>query len=264
MKRVFLFCSLLLLSSAGRAIYAQPVSRALFPNLQGGDLLRVLVEGYKPATVLGYGPARDVMYGEIDLVNDSVAGVYSGHRLYLEPGEDPSQFLYRDGRPDGINCEHSWPRSKGADRGSNAFSDLHHLFPTRVAVNAARGNHPFGEVDDQRTERWFFQSEERSTPPGAALDQYSESGDHRFEPPEDRKGDIARAAFYFYTMYRSQADAADPRFFEIQRADFCRWHALDPVDEREYTRTWRIARYQDGKANPFVLDPSLAERTYCR
>ena len=73
----------------------------------------------------------------------------------------------------------------------------------------------------------------------------------------------ARGIFYFYTMYREEANNADPLFFDIQKKDLCQWHFADPVDQTEWERTFGIAAYQDGKPNPFVLDCSLASRLYC-
>ena len=125
---------------AVQAATAQP-ARPLYANLEGEALFQAVQLAYQPKELLGYGPARDLMYGQIDNFRDSVTCVYSGHRLYVPPNVDPSQALYRDGSSDGINCEHVWPRSKGAKYG-NPKSDMHHLFPTRVAVNAARGNAP--------------------------------------------------------------------------------------------------------------------------
>lgn len=234
-----------------------------FPNLYGETLVDALRREFKPNTVLSYAEVRDRMYAQFDNVNDTVQCVYSGHRLYLDPIADPSQYLYLDGDANGINCEHLWPRSKGAREG-NAVSDAHHLFPTRVAVNAARGNDPFGEIDDQRTERWFYLDQERPQRPYILTDAYSEKIPGRFEPREDFKGNAARALFYFYTMYRDEALAADPNFFEAQRATLCQWNRADPVDRRELQRTREIARYQDGKVNPFIVDPTLAERCYCQ
>ena len=76
------------------------------------------------------------------------------------------------------------------------------------------------------------------------------------------KGDVARAYFYFYTMYQSQADNEAPNFFELQRETMCNWHFQDPVDEKEWNRNIKIAPYQDDKKNPFILDCRLA-RLYC-
>jgi len=42
----------------------------------------------------------------------------------------------------------------------------------------------------------------------------------------------------------------------------CRWNRLDRPDSLEYYRTLAIGRIQ-GNVNPFVIDPSLADRCYC-
>lgn len=112
--------------------------------------------------------------------------------------------VYADGK--GVNCEHVWPRSLLMGRrslGNNpgAASDLHHLFPTGVAVNNARANWPFGEVEDTVAEWWNDAPAGRRRPQtaGGAVadppeigavpadkDRWSELDRKRglFEPPE--------------------------------------------------------------------------------
>jgi len=235
----------------------QPV----FPGLNGQDLEIAVQNEFTPSTVLDYGMARDTLYKLIDSRNDIIYGVYTDMAIYLPPGEDPTEFLFMNGSSNGINTEHSWPRSKGAREG-NANSDMHHLFPTRTPVNADRGSLPFGESDDDQTRKWYYQ---RATENDIPIDRdlYSELGLGVFEPREASKGNIARACFYFYTIYREEALDADPQFFEVQREALCQWHLDDPVDEEEWERSSEIAFYQDGKNNPFILDCTLAHRMYC-
>jgi len=234
----------------------------VFPELSGEDLLDQVVAAYKTTTVLDYGPARDLLYGTIDLKNDSVSGIYTGHQLYLPPGVDPSTHLFMGGASDGINAEHTYPRSKGA-RDGNGFSDMHHLFPSRTAVNASRSNFPFADINDNQTTSWFYLNQSQSNTPSADIDRYSERINGAFEPRESKKGDIARAMIYFYTMYTAEALAADPDFFEAQRETLCRWHRQDPVDATEWERTFAIAAHQDDLPNPFILDSTLVDRAYC-
>lgn len=259
--RIFLYSFLLCLPVFGTAQFLTPVH----PGLEGDDLLDALLEDFKTNTVLSSGEARDLLYSEIDNQNDTVYGVYSNHGIFLPDGVDPSSFVFMDGDKDGINAEHVFPRSKGAEFGI-ANSDLHNLFPTRVIVNTNRGSFPFAEIEDSETESWYYQDDELSTIPSNNIDSFSEGirgVDGRFEPREARKGDIARTMFYFYTMYQPEADAADPDFFDDQLSTLCSWHELDPVDEREYDRTFKIAEVQEGKPNPFILDCSLVSRAYC-
>lgn len=234
----------------------------VFPGLNGDSLIIAIRSNYSPDAVLDYDMARDTLFKNIDAVNDTLYCVYTTHAVYLPPGVDPTIAAFKNGNADGINTEHSWPRSKGAGSG-NAESDMHHLFPTRTPVNADRASLPFGEVNDNSTLKWYYKNMTSNQIPGDNVDSYSELGSDKFEPRENFKGDIARAMFYFYTIYKEQADDEDPEFFNIQREDLCAWHLQDEIDLVEWERTQKIAAYQDGKANPFILDCSLAFRSYC-
>ncbi len=241
-------------------VFAQYHQTPIFPEDSSFLLIQKLVDTYKPFSVLDYQQARLKMYTEIYNSNDSVSCVYTGHTLYLDPtSPDPIGLLFQNGSPNGINCEHSYPQSKGADTG-NARSDMHHLFPARAAVNEARSNFPFSEIADTKVNNWYYKSISKSSIPEQSIDEYSESTYGLFEPREDFKGNIARAIFYFYTMYELQADR---NFFERMKTTLCDWHQLDPVDSSEWTRTFQIAKYQDSKPNPFILDCSLLKRSYC-
>ncbi len=141
---------------------------------------------------------------------------------------------------------------------------MHHLFPVRASANSARNNFPYADVDDTLTNVWYYDvlSEEF---PSQDINKYSELDIRTpaFEPREDHKGNAARAIFYFYTMYKEHADAADPSFFARQVSTLCQWHLDDPVDSLEWERNLIIAAYQDNKTNPFILDCSLPYRSYC-
>ncbi len=257
----FLFSLAFVWMTLGSTLIAQ-TNTVLYPDLSEDALYDQIRTDFTARRVLTYGPARDVLYGEVYKIQDSVRCVYTGHTLYLMPGADPSSFLFQNGSNNGINTEHTWPRSKGADDGS-PLADMHHLFPTRSVVNEIRSNYSFGDIDDDDTDFWYINDQETRTKPTERIEEYSEFKFGTFEPREDHKGNVARAMFYFYTIYRADAQAADPTFFEEQRSTLCDWHILDPVDSLEYDRTFKIARYQDQKANPFVLDCSLAQRLYC-
>ncbi len=235
----------------------------VFPNLGGPQLLDSLVIRYKPVVVLDYANARDTLYARVLAKDDdSLRCIYSGHTLYLDPTQDPTQYIYLNGGPLGMNTEHAYPQSKGAADG-NPRSDMHHLFPARIPVNEARGSLPYSDIPDNQTQQWFIKAQVYTTAPTQDRDLYTEARPGAFEPRESVKGDLARAIFYFYTMYRAQADAADPAFFAGQRATLCQWHQQDPADSAELIKTWRIAAYQENKPNPYILDCTLARRTFC-
>lgn len=227
----------------------------IFPNLTGQELIDSLRAYYKPAIVLSYDEARDVMFSVIDNYNDSVSCVYSGYTIYIDPAQDPSTDAYNKG----MNTEHTWPQSYGTDTG-NAKSDLQHLFPARAEVNSSRSNDPFKDIPDEQTDKWWRDDYYLTTIPNQFIDQFSEKDNAGwFEPREDHKGNAARAIFYIYTMYKEQLDT---NFFELQKYTLRTWHYVDPVDAQEMERNERIAPYQDNKLNPFILDSTLVRRAY--
>ncbi len=244
---------LLFVANVATAQFHIPVS----PGLSGQALLDEVKSNFKAATLLPEGPARDTLFSVVYGQNDSLTCVYTGYKIWLDPSKDPTQAAFDFD----INTEHTYPKSFGAV--GVAEGDMHHLYATRADVNNARGNSPFAEIPDGETEEWYYLATKISSIPTSNIDLYSERNGNSFEPREDHKGNVARAMFYFYTMYKDFADPLDPNFFETQRETLCAWHLLDPVDQAEWDRTWLIAQYQDGKANPFVLDCTLPERSYC-
>ena len=186
----------------------------VLPGMTGNTLINNLTISYKPSIILDYSAVRDTMFLKIDRVADSLECIYTGMKLPLPDGQDPTEYVYLDGQPNGINTEHTWPQGLGAT--GSAQSDMHHLYPSRVKTNSDRGNFPFGNIPDAQTEIWYYKNTERTSVPTNFRDAYSEGirgTNGKFEPRESVKGNIARSLFYFYTMYKAQADAADPTFF---------------------------------------------------
>lgn len=239
--------------------HAQFDHESVFPELTGDDLKEALVDNYKTSFVLTYSEARDTFMRNIDAVDNVLECVYTGFKVTLDPSLDPTIDAFSQG----INTEHTYPRSKGALEGTNAYSDMHHLFPTRERANSDRASLILTEVPDNQTDKWYLDDDIITNIPSQNIELYSELLTNvGFEPREQHKGDVARAYFYFYTMYQSQADNEAPNFFELQREGMCNWHFQDPVDEKEWNRNNKIASYQDDKKNPFILDCRLA-RLYC-
>jgi len=235
------------------------VQEEVFPTLTGSDLLNALQANFSATGQLDYGIARDTMFLNVWRKDSKLACEYTDFKVDLPNGVDPTEFAFDQG----INTEHLYPRSKGAGSG-NGLADMHHLYPSRENVNSDRASLPFADIDDNQTNKWYYQGQTQTSPPALNVrDNYSESTGSAFEPREARKGDIARAMMYFYTIYRNQAMNDDPGFFAQQRATFCAWNDFDPVDADEYARTIKISTFQ-GNKNPFVLDCTLAQRIgYC-
>ena len=228
------------------------VRGTLFAGETGATLRQSLRSAYTPAQTLGYDVARDTMYARIDRGADGIVrGVYSGFGVLLPDGVDPSTYLFQNG----INAEHTWPQSMGAET-EPGRSDLHNLFPSKDNVNSARSNKPYAEIPDAQTQNWYRLDEVRTSIPPSDIDAYSESTSGYFEPREVHKGNAARAALYFYTIYETLSDDS---FLLEQKDVFVDWNALDPANGPEIGRSARIALRQ-GNINPFLIDPTLAAR----
>lgn len=179
---------------------------------------------------LSYDDAREVMFGVIDQENGQVQCVYTG------------EYVDTLGIPDGsiMNAEHTWPQSRGADR-RPAQSDLHHLYPVISSVNSRRGNRFFDNV--------VFSV---SWSGGGSKLGDNASGELRFEPRDEHKGNVARALFYFAVIYKGDIPSDE-------EATLRAWHVQDPVDDAERTRNKKVARAQRSR-NPFIDSPDTVGR----
>lgn len=255
----YAFLSLVAFLIAGVLAVPTAAQTSVCPDLTGSSLRTCIRQNYTPDQTLGYDLARDVLYGEIDVnASNELSGLYTGYTVTLDPNADPSSDAYDKG----LNTEHTFPRSQGT--GSEpAESDMHHLYATRIGVNSARGSLPFGESVDANTDDWYVQDLQRSTTPDASapypIDAWTERDVNTvFEPREVKKGDVARAVLYIATIYESQVDGG---FVDGQVDELLQWHADDPVTQSERNRSSAIA-VEQGNENPFVLDPTLADRAF--
>ena len=231
-----------------------PPDSTIFPGQTGMTLINSLIAAYHSTSNLGYDRARDTMYGVVDKKNDTLECVYSGYKIYMQPGQDPSTWAYDHD----FNCEHSWPQSML--NSGTAVSDLHHLYPTDIEVNGARDNDPFSDIPDAQTVTWYYNNTTSSTIPSSNIDLYAEEASGTFEPREAQKGNTARSLYYMLTMW--QLGDTDLAWWTGQKNTLYAWHVNDPANAAEITRTRKIATYQQGKVNPFVLDSTLIRRCY--
>jgi len=254
MKYKFLFLISFLISFLTSTLTSQEI---IFPGLRGDSLTTELQKYYTPKKVLKYDDARTKLYTEIFLKRDSLECFYSGYKIPVPAGTNILSWTARYG----IQTEHLFPRSLGS-ASMPALGDLHHLVPARATINALRKNSPFQDIPDDQTKYWIHQDKVLTMIPRKDINLYSEFKSNTFEPVDFRKGDIARSIFYFYTLYKSAADKKSKTFFTSMLPDLCRWHRSDKADSTEIKRSLAIARIQSN-VNPFIFDPSLAERCYC-
>lgn len=234
---------------------------SIFPDLTGNELLDAVANAYRPTQVYSYNDSRDFMFSQTHNLDGVVYCLYTND-VILIPYNDPAPRTIANAHNPTWNTEHVYPQSKGASA-QPAQSDMHHLFPTRSDVNSSRGNLPFGLVANNQVSRWWREGVSQANQPAGDLGEWSKtSGSVRFEPRDATKGDVARAVFYFYTMYKAQAEAADPVFFQVMYEDLRVFHNMDPVDSLEYHRTLAIGNIQNHQGNPFILDTTLVTRMF--
>lgn len=200
-------------------------------------------------TSLGYEGARKFIFGFFYLIkNNAGYGIQEMYcnRIYqgvdFKKGNAPGPGLVPDNTV--INIEHTWPQSRFTGKYPKNLqkADLHHLFPTDSKMNSLRGNTIFGEVahDSQKT-----------TCNASKYGTGSAGGREIFEPPQNHKGHVARALFYFSIRY-------DIAISPNEEVVLKKWNEQFPVDAVEMARNEEIYKVQ-GNRNPFIDYPELAE-----
>lgn len=172
--------------------------------------------------------------------------------FYTGRSQDADRWV-SDDSADGWNREHIWPQSRGMG-GAPMKSDLHNLMPTDASVNQRRGNLNFDDGGDPEGEA-----------PGTFLD-----GDS-FEPRDEVKGNVARAAFYVDVRYEGGGGEPDLSLVDElapaggttlgRLCTLLAWHEADPPTDVDVERNDMIEAVQ-GNRNLFIDDPSLASALF--
>jgi endonuclease I len=198
-----------------------------------------------------YDTARDHMFATVnDLDGDNVVqDVYTGKRV---PGVTDRKTAFHRG----LNAEHTWPQSMGAKEGP-AKADLHHLFPADAGANSQRNNLPFGTVTAKAVMLPDYLGDGLHSRMGE-----NAAGVQVFEPRADHRGDVARAALYFYTRYVVGAkldQALSIANFRVEYETMLKWHAADPVSALEKARNEAVFKLQANR-NPFIDHPEYVKK----
>lgn len=205
----------------------------------------ILGTGYQEAS---YDVARDEMFMVVDnqLVNgqgsaqNTVTGVYTG--------EDAVGYANRQQvqqAPYNFNTEHIYPQGM-FNQNLPMRSDLHHLAPTKIFANSARGNLRFGEVVSGV-----------AVGSGGSMVGNDSNGQEVFEPRDEQKGNNVRAIMYFVLRYQNYGG-----FMSLQQANVCRdWNRDFPPDGIAIARNEAVYDFQNNR-NPFVDYPQFADRIY--
>jgi hypothetical protein len=202
---------------------------------------------YRAASKFLFSTADNHSLNRLQGVTDAYSGVFIPGTSADARDYSESEDAAHDGwpRPQVMNVEHVFPQSFFKSL-IPMRSDLHHLMATLEHPNNVRSNLPFGVVKE-------------------APDYHNDAGAKRgggvFEPPDFTKGRVARAMLYFYARYRREEffNEHAAQFWNSQIAVLLDWNRRFPPSVEERRRNDQVERFQ-GNRNPFVDDPSLADK----
>ncbi len=164
----------------------------------------------------------------------------------------------------GWNREHCWPNSLGIDSVEPAYSDLFNLRAVGEPANSDRANLYYDEST--------VGASGYAKPSGPTSALCSQDFDS-WEPPDEVKGDLARAMFYMDIRYEGGGSEPDLILTENialisstanymgRLSTLLIWNFLDPVSPAERTRAEGVFGYQHNR-NPFVDHADWVEAVY--
>ena len=198
---------------------------------------------------------QGLYYTDRNTSDNSVIDMYSNNKRYFDPSNPTASVT---------NCdiEHMFPNSWwGAEAGNkHAYCDLHHLVPSDYSANRSKSNRGPGIPTDTTFNNGVWVNGKDGNRDNLAV----------FCPPDEYKGDFARAFFYIATTYGDtavwQKDAIPDHmsntdwqeFLPTTRDLLLSWHRADPVSDKERVRMNEVYKIQ-GNRNPFIDYPCLAE-----
>lgn len=194
-------------------------------------------------------------YTDRNEADNSVVDMYSDNKRYFDPDNTTASVTDCD-------IEHMFPNSwfGGESGNKHAYCDLHHLVPADYSANRSKGNYGPGVPTDTTFNNGVWMNGKDANRGNLTV----------FCPPDEYKGDFARAFFYVATTYGDtavwQTDNSLPHvtnddwheFLPETRNLLLKWHREDPVSEKELIRNNTVYGLQ-GNRNPFIDYPCLVE-----
>ena len=211
-------------------------------------------------TLLDYGSGTNktwqgLYYTDRNESDNSVIDMYSNVMRYFDTSNPTASVT---------NCdiEHMFPNSWfGAKAGcKEAYCDLHHLVPADYSANRSKSNRGPGEPTEVTFDNGVWKNGKDANRDNLLV----------FCPPDEYKGDFARAFFYIAATYGDtvtwvkeavpshMSNTEWQEFLPETRDLLLKWHRNDPVSEKELKRMYEVYKIQ-GNRNPFIDYPCLAE-----
>jgi endonuclease I len=255
-KRIFVLLASVVLGAAWADEPAGYYSTA--SGLTGAPLRAALHNIIKGHTVINYTATR----APLESLDQDPTNSANLILLYERTSWPKSQFV--TSFPGGWNREHCWPNSLGIDGAEPAYSDLFNLRACGEPANSDRANLYYDESTLAATGY-----EKPSGPTSPLCSQDFDS----WEPPDEVKGDLARAMFYMDIRYEGGGSEPDLILTENtalistsasymgRLSTLLMWNFLDPVSPAERTRAEGVFGYQHNR-NPFIDRAEWVEAIY--
>lgn len=162
----------------------------------------------------------------------------------------------------GLNIEHSVANSWWGGTKNDAYKDIVHLNPSNQDANSRKSNYPICELGSVSWTNGV-------TSVGSPKSGQGGGSSNGYEPCDEYKGDFARVFMYMFAVYEDLNwsktwminKATGTMFAEWARQLVMRWHAADPVSQKERDRNDGIYRNQHNR-NPFIDLPELADHIW--
>lgn len=164
----------------------------------------------------------------------------------------------------GMNVEHSVANSWWGGTKNAAYKDLVHLNPSNSDANSRKSNYPLAELSEVKWTNGV-------TSVGSPKSGQGGGNSWGYEPADQYKGDFARVFMYMFTVYGDISwktttawmynIGTSQMFKEWAREMLMRWHAADPVSDKERSRNDGIYKNQKNR-NPFIDLPDLADHIW--
>ncbi len=257
----FLFAAFALLLSAysfnaaaiDRASLAQYA--ASLKGKKGASLKAALHPLLKPKNVLSYGSGSGATWSgfyktDRNAETNECYNRYSSTKFYFTGGNTNRAI-------DGMNIEHSFPKSWWGGAKNNAYQDLYNLYPSDTQANSSKSNYPMDEVTDGKGDEGYDMVGYGVHVSGRA-----------WEPGDQYKGDFSRSYMYMAVAYsdltfsstglQTMANEDYPGLKSWASTLYIKWGKQDKVSELERDRNNAVAAIEANR-NLFVDYPYLAE-----
>ncbi len=224
---------------------------------KGAELKTAVYNIIKNAKVLSYGNGLNSTWWGFYVTDKDESG-YCIDRY--SPKSSWKKFGSRGSAINGMNIEHSFPKSYWGGDKKQAYEDLFNLMPCEIKINSTKSNYPMGTVV--------------SGDKGNSWTKVGQGSDNKWywEPADEWKGDFARDYMYMVTCYQDYtwASTTPGSPFQILEQNayptlqkwasdlYIMWAKKDIVDKIEIKRNEEVYKIQ-GNRNPYIDFPELME-----